>query len=223
MPPDYAALRRTMVERQVRTFDVTDKAVIARMFEVPREKFLPGSLATLAYSDVALDLPTSGGPPRRLLAPLVFARMLQASKVGPQDRVLDIGGATGYSAAVLAGLALSVVALESESDFVTKAKACLADEPLPVKIVEGELTKPPAGEGGFDLIFVNGAVEANFEPLLDALAPLGRLVTVFRESGLVSRAVRFDKDEHGDVGRRALFDASAATLPGFEKAPSFVF
>ena len=123
MPPDYAALRRTMVERQVRTFDVTDKAVIARMFEVPREKFLPESLATLAYSDVALDLPTSGGPPRRLLAPLVFARMLQASKVGPQDRVLDIGGATGYSAAVLAGLALSVVALESEFRFRDKGES----------------------------------------------------------------------------------------------------
>jgi protein-L-isoaspartate(D-aspartate) O-methyltransferase len=224
MPADYTALRRTMVERQVRTFDVTDQAVIARMFSVPREKFLPESLATLAYSDLALDLPSSDrGPPRRLLAPLVLARMVQASVVGPQDRVLDVGGATGYSAAIFGGLALSVIALESDPDFVAKAKACLADDPVPVKAVQGDLTKPPPGEGPFDLIFINGAIEANHEALLKALAPGGRLVTIFREAGLVPRAVRFDKDDHGEIGRRSLFDAPALTLPGFEQAPAFVF
>jgi protein-L-isoaspartate(D-aspartate) O-methyltransferase len=224
MPADYAALRRTMVERQVRTFDVTDQAVIARMLAVPREKFLPENLATLAYSDVALDLPSSaGGTPRRLLPPLIFARMVQAGVVGPQDRVLDVGGATGYSAAVLGGLALSVIALESDADFAAKAGTCLAGEPVPVKVVQGDLTKPPAGEGPFDLVFINGAVEANFEGLLDALAPGGRLVTIFREAGLVPRAVRFDRDHLGEIGRRSLFDAPAPTLRGFEKAPAFVF
>jgi protein-L-isoaspartate(D-aspartate) O-methyltransferase len=213
-----------MVERQVRTFDVTDQPVIARMLAVPRERFLPESLATLAYSDVAIDLPTSaGGAPRRLLPPLIFARMVQASVVGPQDRVLDVGGATGYSAAVFAGLALSVIALESDAEFAARAQTCLAAEPLPVKVVQGDLTKPPAGEGPFDLIFINGAVEANWEALLDALAPGGRLVTIFREAGLVPRAVRFDRDDLGEIGRRALFDAPAPTLPGFEKAPAFVF
>jgi protein-L-isoaspartate(D-aspartate) O-methyltransferase len=223
MPADYTALRRTMVERQVRTFDVRDQAVIARMLAVPREKFLPENLATLAYSDVALDLPGSHGAPRRLLAPLIFGRMLQASLVGPRDRVLDVGGATGYSAAVLGGLALSVVALECDAGFVANAKTCLADAPVPVKVIEGELINPPAGEGPFDLIFINGAVEANFAALLEALAPQGRLVTVFREAGLVPRAVRFDKEDQGEIGRRALFDAPASTLPGFEKAAAFVF
>jgi protein-L-isoaspartate(D-aspartate) O-methyltransferase len=213
-----------MVERQVRTFDVTDQPVIARMLAVPRERFLPESLATLAYSDVAIDLPTSaGGAPRRLLPPLIFARMVQASVVGPQDRVLDVGGATGYSAAVFAGLALSVIALESDAEFAAEAETCLAAEPLPVKVVQGDLTKPPAGEGPFDLIFINGAVEANLAALLAALAPGGRLVTIFREAGLVPRAVRFDRDDLGEIGRRALFDAPAPTLPGFEKAPAFVF
>ena len=224
MPADYAALRRTMVERQVRTFDVTDQAVIARMFAVPREKFLPESLATLAYSDIALDLPGSpGAPPRRLLPPLIFARMVQASVVGPRDRVLDVAGATGYAAAIFGGLALSVTALESDPDFVAKAEAALADGPMPVKVVRGDLTKPPAGEGPFDLIFINGAIEANHEALLEALAPGGRLVTIFPEAGRVPRAVRYDKDDRGEIGRRSLFDAPAPILPGFEKAPAFVF
>jgi protein-L-isoaspartate(D-aspartate) O-methyltransferase len=90
-------------------------------------------------------------------------------------------------------------------------------------VVQGNLTKPPAGEGPFDLIFVNGAIEAHLEAHLEALAPQGRLVTVFRESGFVSRAVRFDKDDRGETGRRSLFDAPAPTLSGFEKAPAFVF
>jgi len=223
MPADFAALRRTMVERQVRTFDVTDQAVIARMLAVPREKFLPENLATLAYSDLALDLPVSSGAPRRLLPPLILARMVQAGVVQPQDRVLDVAGATGYSAAIFGGLALSVLALESDSGFAATAKAALAAEPMPVKVIEGDLTKAPAGEGPFDFIFVNGAIEANLEGLLDALAPRGRLVTIFREAGLVSRAVRYDKDDRGEIGRRSLFDASAPTLPGFEKAAAFVF
>ena len=224
MPTDYAALRRTMVERQVRTFDVTDQAVIARMFAVPREKFLSESLATLAYSDVPLDLPSAaGGPPRRLLPPLIFARMVQASVVRPTDRVLDVAAATGYSAAIFGGLALAVTALESDAELAAKAKAALAAEPMPVKVVLGDLTKPPAGEGPFDLIFINGAVEANLDDLLGAVAPGGRLVTIFREAGLVPRAVRYDKDERGDIGRRALFDAPAPILPGFERAPAFVF
>jgi protein-L-isoaspartate(D-aspartate) O-methyltransferase len=149
--------------------------------------------------------------------------MLQACLVLPQDRVLDVGGATGYSAAILGGLALSVVALESDDGLVERARISLAEEPIPVKVVRGELTKPPAGEGPFDLIFINGAVEAHIEAHLDALAPQGRLVTIFRESGAVSRAVRFDKDDLGEIGRRSLFDAPAPTLPGFEKAPAFVF
>ncbi|MBV8851253.1 MAG: protein-L-isoaspartate O-methyltransferase, partial [Methylobacteriaceae bacterium] len=151
MPADFAALRRTMVERQVRTFDVTDQAVIARMLAVPREKFLPENLATLAYSDLALDLPVSSGAPRRLLPPLILARMVQAGVVQPQDRVLDVAGATGYSAAILAGLALSVTALEGDADLAGKAKAILAGEPLPVNVVQGDPTKPPPGEGPFDL------------------------------------------------------------------------
>jgi protein-L-isoaspartate(D-aspartate) O-methyltransferase len=224
MSADYTALRRTMVDRQVRTFDVTDQAIIARMLAVPREKFLPESLATLAYSDLALELHSSaGGPSRKLLPPLILGRMLQAALVGPRDRVLDVGGATGYSAALLGGLALSVTSLECDPGMAEKARACFAGEPMPVKVVDGELPQPPAGEGQFDLIFVNGAVEAHLEALLDALAPNGRLVTIWHEASLVSRAVRFDKDDRGEIGRRALFDAPAPILPGFEKAPAFIF
>jgi protein-L-isoaspartate(D-aspartate) O-methyltransferase len=223
MSADYTALRRTMVERQVRTFDVTDQEVIARMLAVPRERFLPDALATLAYSDGALDLPCcDGAPPRRLLAPLILGRMLQASRVTRGDRVLDVGGGTGYSAALFAGLARSVVALEADAVFAKSARSALSALGISnVDVIEGPLAGPVAGS--FELIFVNGAAEANLEELLGALSPGGRLATIFRVDGLVSRAVRFDKDDRGEIGRRSLFDANSPTLPGFAKAPAFVF
>ena len=114
----YADLRQTMVDCQIRTFDVTDYRLIGRLLEVPREKFLSPDLSPLAYSDSALTIHSEKtGETRSLLPPFVLARMIQGAEVTPQDKVLDIASATGYSTALLAGLAGEVVALESDAGF----------------------------------------------------------------------------------------------------------
>ena len=95
---DFAAARRNMVDGQVRTADVTDLRIISAMLEVPRERFVPPASAALAYLD--LDVPVGGG--RRLLKPMVLAKLIQAADLEPTDHVLDVGCATGYGAAVLA-------------------------------------------------------------------------------------------------------------------------
>src|SRR6202035_2682298 len=107
--------RRTMVDCQIRTFDVTDQPLLARMLEVPREHFLPGELAQLAYSDIGLQLKPAGpgGERRTLLPPLVLARLIQGAGVVSTGTVLDVGAATGYSSALLADLAGRVVAVQS--------------------------------------------------------------------------------------------------------------
>src|ERR1043166_6077630 len=100
---DFAASRRMMVDCQVRTSDVTDLRLIAAMLDIPRERFVPADKADLAYLD--LDLPvTTSAPVRRLLKPMVLAKLIQAAAIGAGERVLDVGCATGYSAAVLARL-----------------------------------------------------------------------------------------------------------------------
>src|SRR3989442_11184305 len=100
---DFAAARRMMVDGQVRTADVTDLRLIAAMLELPRERFVPEDKAALAYLD--LDVPvTETRPPRRLLKPMVLAKLIQAAEVSEQNRVLDVGCATGYSSALLANL-----------------------------------------------------------------------------------------------------------------------
>src|SRR5258706_11513861 len=108
---DYATARLNMVESQVRTNKVTAPAVVAALLAVPRERFVPEKLRGVAYVDK--DLPVGGA--RYLLEPMVLARLLQLAQIKPTDRVLDVGAATGYSSAVLAPLARSVVALEQTS------------------------------------------------------------------------------------------------------------
>src|SRR5207253_10523479 len=109
---DFAAARRHMVDGQVRTADVTDRRILSAMLEIPRENFVPPGVAGLAYLD--LDLAVGEGDSRRLLKPMVLAKLIQAADIASSDRVLDIGCGTGYAAAVLARIASEVVALDED-------------------------------------------------------------------------------------------------------------
>src|SRR6185312_8471059 len=83
--PDYTALRRTMVDAQVRANDVVDTRIHAAMLAVPRERFVPTAKRALAYADVPVEV----APRRHLLDPRTFAKMVQLATIGPQDRILD--------------------------------------------------------------------------------------------------------------------------------------
>jgi len=121
---DFVATRRHMVDGQVRTSDVTDLRVISAMLEVPRERFISQASAALAYLD--LDVPVGGS--RRLLRPMVFAKLIQAAEIEATDRLLDVGCAGGYSAAVLARVAGQVVALEQDAVLALRYDLAMALE-----------------------------------------------------------------------------------------------
>src|SRR6201996_7509399 len=147
--------RFNMVETQIRPADVTDPQVLAAMNAVPRERFVPRAAVALAYADV----PVAVAPGRYLLDPRSFAKLLQLANIGAEDRVLDVGCATGYSSAVLARLAGSVVALEQDADLVRAASDLLARGQGKVELVQGGLVEGVKGQAPFDVIFVNGAIE----------------------------------------------------------------
>src|SRR6516162_9985776 len=137
---DFAAARRMMVDGQVRTSDVNDPRIIAAMLEVPRERFVPQPKAALAYAD--LDIPVSEPKPpafpRHLLKPVVLAKLVQAADIGEGQRVLDVGCASGYSSAVIARLAGTVIALEGDRELVQAAAENLKALELPnVAVVSG--------------------------------------------------------------------------------------
>lgn len=224
---DFAAERQTMVDCQVRTFDVTYRPIIDRMLDLPRERFLPDSCASLAYSDVPLRLKLDASREGRIaLPPLVVARLLQGAEINPTDRVLDVASAGGYGAAIVAALAREVVCLESDEALAELTRRNLAAADIAsVKTICGPLVAGAPDDAPFDLIIVNGGVAANLEALFAQLTPTGRLVTILfadDQSGRAGKATRFDKNPTG-VSRRFLFDASVATLREFTPAPTFTF
>jgi protein-L-isoaspartate(D-aspartate) O-methyltransferase len=215
---DAANARRLMVDGQVRTADVTDTAVIEAMLALPRERFLPPALAQLAYVDG--DIPVAKG--RALLKPMLLAKLVQAARIDPGDRVLDVACATGYSSAVLVRLSASVVALEEDPDLARQAKESLAAVGATgVDVVTGPLSAGwPAG-GPYDAVLLNGATEVAPEVFSSQLKPDGRLVGVYGRAP-ASKAVIFHVIEGHMVGR-PIFDAAAKLLPGFAAPPEFVF
>lgn len=223
-----AILRRTMVDRQVRTFDVTDQQVLTRMLEVPREDFLPEELVPLAYSDLALQLKPArpGGERRTLLPPFVLARLIQDALVSANDTVLDVAPGTGYSSALLASLAGRVVALESDRSLYEALRSNITASGLEnIEPSLGPLAKGAPAQAPFDVIFVNGTVEANLETLFAQLKEGGRLMALRRlpdPAGRAGKAVRYEKVK-GAMGYRVLFDAWAPVLDAFRKPEEFKF
>jgi protein-L-isoaspartate(D-aspartate) O-methyltransferase len=221
-----AALRQTMVERQLRTFDVTDLPLLRRFLTVPRELFLPHDLAPLAYSDLPLTLKSEHGRPlRQLLPPLVLARLLQEAEIRESDRVLLVGGGAFYSAALIAPLAREVVALESDSRLASTAKSYLDALGLSgVRVEQGPLPAGVPAAAPFDLIVVEGAIETGLDALEAQLTGDGRLLAIAKPDADAGWAVtRFERSGGQPAGARALFDASAPVLEGFAKAPAFEF
>jgi protein-L-isoaspartate(D-aspartate) O-methyltransferase len=213
---DFTAARRHMVDGQVRTTDVTDLRVISAMLEVPRERFMPPASASLAYLD--LDVPVGGS--RRLLRPMVLAKLIQAADLESTDRVLDVGCATGYSAGVLARIVDHVVALEQDAGLAKAAKEALLSQPN-VDVVNGPLAEGWSQGAPYDVVVLEGATEAVPQALCQQIKNGGRLVCVLG-SGPGSTAMLYRRSG-GEVGGRPVFDASAALLPGFAKTPVFAF
>ena len=214
---DFATARRHMVDGQVRTADVTDLRLIAAMLEVERERFVPPASAALAYLD--LDLPVGEGG-RCLLKPMVLAKLIQAADIGPADRVLDVGCATGYAAALLARIAGSVVALEQDESLAKTAAGALSGLANVTK-ASGPLTAGWPSAGPYDAILLEGATEVAPHALCDQLKDGGRLVCVLG-AGPGAKATIYCRSGK-EVGERPIFDAAAPLLPGFAKQPVFAF
>ena len=220
----FSTARQKMVDGQVRTSDVTDSRILDAMLTVPREAFVPSAQQALAYLDLDLDVGTvgTGGTRRYLLKAALTAKLLQAAEIKSTDNVLAVGVASGYLAALVAGMAAKVTATESDSTLASQAAVTLGELGLSNVTVrtaaaaDGDETSAP-----YDVIVLNGATEIAPARLFGQLAEGGRLVGVFAATK-PSRAMVVTHS-HGDFGHRILFDAAAPVLPGLERLAEFVF
>lgn len=218
----FSNARQKMVDGQVRPSDVTDLRIIDAMLAVPREAFVPEGQQGLAYLDLDIDVSAGGSVKRYLIKPVVIAKMLQAAGVSATDRVLVVGCASGYSAAIAAKLAAQVVATESDPALAAKARDVLAGLGVAnVTVVAAAAAAGEPSQAPYDVIILDGATQIAPESLYEQLTMGGRLVGVFA-AGQPPRVEIVTRSPH-DFGNRPLFDAYAPILPGMERPAAFIF
>src|SRR5215471_18381088 len=120
---DFALARRNMVDSQLRPNRVTNAALLAAVSELPRERFLPDGLRSVAYADD--DVPLGNG--RFLMEPMVLARLIQALQPQAEERALVVASGRGYGAALLSRLVKAVVAVENDPTLAGVAEQTFKD------------------------------------------------------------------------------------------------
>jgi len=215
---NFTIARQHMVESQIRTNDVTHAGVLQAFRKIPRENFIPKSQKALAYGEAHIKIDDE----RWMVRPRDFSKLIQAARVQDKDIVLDIACGRGYSTAILAQMAETVVGLEDNEERVDRATQELDRAGVTnAAIVKGDLKVGASEHGPFDVIFINGAVSDISKSWLDQLANGGRLVCV-KQVGPIGHATVYTRA--GDtVGERVLFDASIPVLPSFKAETVFAF
>lgn len=213
---DYTARRTMMVDTQVRPSDVTKFPIIEAMLTVPREAFVPRSKREAAYLGETLPL----GEGRVLLEPRTLAKMLDALDINTSELVLDLGCGMGYSSAVIARMAEAVVAVEESEALSLDAEETLSDVGADNVIYHhGPIAEGAAQHGPYDVIVVQGGVEALPDAIVDQLKEGGRIGCIFMEGALGS--VRIGYRSQGEISWRFDFNAGAPVLSGFQRKSSF--
>jgi protein-L-isoaspartate(D-aspartate) O-methyltransferase len=194
-----AAARDAMVDQQIRARGIEDSAVLKAMRAVPRHRFVPPAVRTLAY----LDQPLPIGSEQTISQPYIVAYMTEAAEVSPDEKVLEIGTGSGYQAAVLGEIAREVYTIEIIPELAERAHHVLAElgyANVHVKTGNGYLGWPE--HAPFDAILVTAAPEEVPQALVEQLALGGRMVvpvgTIFQDMMII------EKTREGIVERRTI-------------------
>lgn len=216
---DFSRARRAMVDSQLRTSNVTDRRILRVMGEVPREDFVEADRRDVAYID---DLQRLGARDsgRFMPPPATFARLVQLAEVGSGDTVLDLGAGTGYSTAVLAGLAADVTGLEADADLARRGAELLSRLGIGnARMMAGDV--PDLRGRQFDVIVVEGALEQEPVELFPLLKDGGRLVALLTTRGVGVATVYVASA--GGVTARSEFNAKLPPLSRPRPDVAFVF
>ena len=214
---DYAKARETMVEQQVRPWDVLDVRVLDVLVTLPRETFVDDAYRALAYTDIELPI----GHGERMMKPVLEGRTLQSLALDPTDEVLEIGTGSGFLSACLGRLARDVVSLERHADLAQVARARLQAQDIANVAIETADALAWESKRQFDAICVTGAVIELPPRFLQWLRPGGRLFVVQGRSPSMD-AVLLHNDVNG-IRTESLFETDLAYLAGAAPLPAFVF
>ena len=216
---DYARARDTMVEQQVRPWDVLDARVLYVIATLPREHYVAAEHRALAYADMPLPI----GHGEFMCKPVIEGRTLQALRVQPGDDVLEIGTGSGYLTAALAMMGRDVVSLEQHADLADVARRRLIDARIGNVQVNHADVFTWQNERRFDVICITGAMADVQRAFLDWLKPGGRMFVVHGRSPAMQAAlVRHGSDADTPVVE-SLFETDLPYLTGAAPVPTFEF
>lgn len=208
--------RHAMVRTQIEARGVRDVAVLDAMRAVPRHRFVPERMIPMAYRDHPLPI----GEGQTISQPYIVALMTELLEVRPGDKVLEVGTGSGYQAAVLAAMGVEVYTIEIIEPLGRRAERLLGElgtKGVQVRIGDGYRGWPEAAP--FQGIIVTAAPDHIPQPLIDQLAPGGRMVIpvgtdqqiltvlnrteegVVRESNIPVRFVPMTGEARGDEPR----------------------
>ena len=214
---EFAARRVMMVDTQVRPSDVTKFPIIDAMLSIPREAYVPADRREAAY--VGENLVLAQG--RVMLEARTLAKLLDALDIQPGEMVLDLGCGLGYSAAVIARLAETVVAVEGDEALAVEAGRILSEAGVDNAIVvTGPLAAGAAKHAPYDVITLEGGVETVPAVLLAQLKDGGRIGAIFMDGAVGTVKVGYKSGDQ--VTWRAVFNATAPLLDGFARPKAFV-
>jgi protein-L-isoaspartate(D-aspartate) O-methyltransferase len=185
--PDLKQSRFNMVEQQIRPWEVLDEKVLAALFVIRREAFVPPALRSMAFSDLELPLVINGVDTREtMLAPKLEARLTQELQLTPTDCVLEIGTGSGYQAALIAGLARQVTTVEIDSRLAAFAQQNLQSNGVTTVKVETGDGRNGWGTTEYDAILVSGSVPVVPDALKYQLRVGGRMVVVSGQAPIMT-------------------------------------
>lgn len=209
---NYEREREAMVRDQIQARGIRNAAVLEAIRRIPRHRFVPPGLESVAYADRALPI----GYGQTISQPYIVAFMTQALEVQPAHKVLEIGTGSGYQAAVLSRLAAEVYTIEIVEPLAHQARerlTAMGYTNIRFRVGDGYKGWPEAAP--FDRIMLTAAPPEIPQALIDQLKPGGKMVAPVGAQPGRQELVVLDKDERGRVSRRSVLSvAFVPMVPG---------
>jgi len=210
---DFAELRGQMVERQIAGRGIREPALLDALRSVPREEFVAPADRPQAYGDHPLPI----GCGQTISQPYIVALMIAAARIGAGDRLLEVGAGSGYAAAVMSRLAAQVIAVERQPELAAAARDRLARLGYSnVRIVDGDGSRGWPEDAPFDAILAAASGSHVPRPLVEQLAPGGRLVMPVGGQLWAQTLVKITRQADGRTSRENLGKVRFVPLIGEE-------
>jgi len=220
---DIEQARFNMIEQQVRPWEVLDPTVLSLLSVVKREGFVSAAHKDLAFADVEVPIGSKGIVGQTMLAPKIEARMLQELNIRAKDKVLEIGGGSGYMAALIAAKAEFVYTVEIDPELVDLARKNLQQAGVAnVSVDLGDAAQGWPLYAPYDVIVISASTPILPESILKQLKIGGRLVAVVGEAPAMQMQL-VTRTEENAFATINVFETVIAPLINATQRESFVF